>query len=111
MLCQQYPIPVELLLIAGEAAAIPQHREAAQGTFNVDNLRRQQGGATGILDRPFHLVTGELAEVGKGSTVVPDHPAQRHQHQHESHQYHLQQGAWANLGHHLFSCFLTGAPA
>lgn len=111
VLRQQHPITIELLLVAGETAAIPQHRETAQGAFDIDGLRRQQGGAAGILDRPLHLVAGELTEVGKGGAVVPDHAAQRHQHQHKSHQYHLQQGAWANLGHHLFSCILTGAPA
>ena len=88
-----------------------QHREAAQGALDIDGLRRQQGGAAGILDRPLHLVAGELAQVGQGIGVVPDHAAKRHQHQHKPYQYHLQQGAWANLGHRLFSCVLTGAPA
>ena len=57
------------------------------------------------------LGRGGMAEVFEGLAVVPDHAAQRHQHQNEPHQYHLQQGAWAYLGHLGLSQFSRGGSA
>ena len=108
---EQLAIAGQLLLITAENALVPQHRIAAQGALQIDGLGGEQGRPAGIPHRPLHLVAGQLAQMGERLAVVPDHAPQGHQHQHEAHQYHLEQGTGPNLGHLLLSRFFMGGPA
>ena len=108
---EQFPVAHQLLPIAGQDAIITQDRIAAQGALQIDGLSGEQRRPASVPHRTFHLVAGELAQVGESLTVVPDHAPQGHQHQHEAHQYYLEQGAGPNLGHLLRSRFVMGEPA